>query len=365
MILSRTFAWHSPATRRIITSRRWQHQTCSDSSVSGMGSLPTIILSRPRTSLVCLGSKNYLRYSSIAQKKHHYVARPIRNLFMSSRVDEDEATGTETVHSKTIESTWFVLGLKKEVQRLIQRAHKKIGKVSQKLTHAQEIVETLRSKPDATLEELESCPDIRSIELDLIEWKERLQSLNALDASLATIKKKNTVLPPDIAASAISLGVDDQPPTRPERGPPKPKGPRVSEPNRKPYRRYYSYNNIEIRVGKKAEDNDDLTMLPEHRDDGDWWMHASGCPGSHVVIRCTDAAIPDEVVLDAAALAARQSKCQGSTVKVSMTRCRDIRKPPGAKAGLVMLVGKVRTVSVDMRQAQARLTRLEETVKIN
>ena len=78
-------------------------------------------------------------------------------------------------------------------------------------------------------------------------------------------------------------------------------------------------------------------------------MHASGCPGSHVVIRCHDQNLDDEVVQDAAALAARQSKCTGNTIKVSLTRARDVKKPPGAKAGLVQLTGSVKTVVVNMK----------------
>lgn len=92
---------------------------------------------------------------------------------------------------------------------------------------------------------------------------------------------------------------------------------------------------------------------------------ASGCPGSHIVIRCHDQNLSDDVVMDAAALAARQSKCNGGVIKVSMTRARDVKKPPGAKAGLVQLTGQVRTVSVNMKEAQARLDRLDETVLIN
>ena len=131
---------------------------------------------------------------------------------------------------------------------------------------------------------------------------------------------------------------------------------------RKPYRRYYS-DNIEIRVGKKAEDNDELSTSPNHRDSTDWWMHAAGCPGSHVVIRSNQ---PSEAVLqDAAALAARQSKCTGGVIKVSLCLCRDVKKPPGAKPGLVTLTGKVRTIAVNMKEAEARLQRLEATCLVN
>lgn len=94
-------------------------------------------------------------------------------------------------------------------------------------------------------------------------------------------------------------------------------------------------------------------------------MHASGCPGSHVVIRSDDQNLDEEVVKDAAALAARQSKCSGNVIKVSMTRCRDVKKPMGAKAGLVQLTGSVRTVTVNMKEAEQRLKRLDDTVVIN
>jgi hypothetical protein len=92
---------------------------------------------------------------------------------------------------------------------------------------------------------------------------------------------------------------------------------------------------------------------------------ASGCPGSHVIIRCHDQALDQDVVVDAAALAARQSKCTGNIIKVSMVRARDVQKPPGAKPGLVQLTGSVRTVTVNMKEAQARLERLDKTVLIN
>jgi hypothetical protein len=218
----------------------------------------------------------------------------------------------------------------------------------------------------APLEDLENCPNVDLLETELKEQQTRLQALNQLDEQLQSIKKKEIILPLEIATLALHLGLDDQPPPRPARGPPKPKGPSGgSVGSRKPYRCYYSMDQTEIRVGKRASDNDDLTMNREHRDNADWWMHASGCPGSHVVIRNTSDNLPAEVVLDAAALAARQSKCQGSVIKVSLTRCRDIKKPPGAKAGLVMLTGNVRTVSVNMKEAEKRLKRLDETLVMN
>jgi predicted ribosome quality control (RQC) complex YloA/Tae2 family protein len=94
-------------------------------------------------------------------------------------------------------------------------------------------------------------------------------------------------------------------------------------------------------------------------------MHAAGCPGSHVVIRSHDPNLDQQVIQDAAALAARQSKCTGSIIRVSMTQCRHIVKPPGAKAGLVQLTGPVRTIVVNMKDAKVRLARLDQTVLVN
>lgn len=300
----------------------------------------------------------YLKRTNIPTQR-----RTFTSLLMTT-TDDDENTADET---KSLESVWDISGLKKEVTRLILRSHKKIGKASQKLRKAKETVERLTSETsEASLEELEHCPDIDAIELEVQELQERLGGLNALEDALKTVKQKKSVLPEDMATLALDLGVDDKPPARAPRGPGRQKkGPRAENKKRKPYRRYYSDNNIEIRVGKKAEDNDELSLSPKHRDGSDWWMHASGCPGSHVVIRCSDQNPPEEVIQDAASLAARQSKCHGSVIKVSMTRCRDVKKPFGAKPGLVQLTGQVRTIAVNMKEAEKRLERLENTVLVN
>jgi len=261
--------------------------------------------------------------------------------------------------------TWDLGGLRKEVSRLTVRCHKKTGKANERLRKAQEEVDRLTSDDNVSMEELENCPNLDELEAQVEELRTRLTQLNQLEVLLADVKGKKAVLPENIAKLAISLEVNDEPPQRQPRGPKKQKGPKVMNAFRLPYRRFYTVNKTEIRVGKQAQDNDELSIKPEHRDGADWWMHASGCPGSHVVIRCHDQNLNEDVVMDAAALAARQSKCNGTVIKVSMTRARDVKKPPGAKAGLVQLTGQVRTVSVNMKEAQSRLDRLDETVLIN
>lgn len=276
---------------------------------------------------------------------------------------------------------WDITGLKKEVDRLIVRTHKKIDKIQQRIYNNKLLIDRMNNNLNATLEDYENClaEDIIPMEFELSQLQERLQSLNQLIISLTTSfnknYNKNTTLPEDMEHLVLQLNVRDRSPTQPVRGgsgvglTPKKKGPSSQGP-RKPYRRYYSYDNIEIRVGKKAEDNDQLSLLSEYRHNNDWWMHASGCPGSHVVIQYQDEIIPNEVIYDAASLAARYSKCfrdsYNGTIKVSLTRCRDVKKPSiGAKPGLVMLTGKVKTITVQMKDAEKRLERLEKTLLMN
>lgn len=284
-------------------------------------------------------------------------------------VDDDVAGAGEGDEQRTIESEWDVSGLKSEVTRLQNRAIKKIGKASKRLDDAKTKVEELMTDPDASMEALEACPNVDALQAELDELRDRMKKLNELEEQLKEIKAKKgkrVVLPEHVASLAIDLGVNDEPPKRAPRGPKKKKGPRASEvAPRKPYRRYYSEDKTEIRVGKQAPDNDELSLRPENRDKADWWMHASGCPGSHVVIRTHDQDPDANVLQDAAALAARQSKCSGSVIKVSLCRCRDVTKPRGAKPGLVQLNGQVRTISVNMKEAEKRLERLDKTELIN
>ncbi len=93
----------------------------------------------------------------------------------------------------------------------------------------------------------------------------------------------------------------------------------------------------EIYIGKSAAGNDYLTKILARPDD--FWLHAEGLPGSHVLIknpRKTE--IPREILLYAASLAARHSKGKhAAKVPVTYTSARYVSKPKGAKPGLVML----------------------------
>jgi predicted ribosome quality control (RQC) complex YloA/Tae2 family protein len=101
--------------------------------------------------------------------------------------------------------------------------------------------------------------------------------------------------------------------------------------------RSYEVEGFEVLVGKGARENDELTFrvaAPQ-----DWWMHAAGCPGSHVVIRNPDrlSTAPRSVIERAAELAAYYSKAREARGKVEIHLCRaaDVRKPRGMPPGKV------------------------------
>jgi predicted ribosome quality control (RQC) complex YloA/Tae2 family protein len=95
------------------------------------------------------------------------------------------------------------------------------------------------------------------------------------------------------------------------------------------------FHGWEILVGKSAAGNDHLTMKIARPDD--FWLHAEGMPGSHVLIRNPNAGtIPHDVLVKAAALAAFHSKARNAgKVSVTYTRAGLVKKPKGAKPGLV------------------------------
>ena len=254
-------------------------------------------------------------------------------------------------------------GLKKECRRLCDRQVKKVGKATTRLRVARETLEALESNPDPRMEELEACPDVDAIAKDLDDEKDRLARLNRLADVLGSIKSvNNPKFIDDAYPLAAALGVNDAPPPRPQRVK-KTKQKQANAGPRKPYWTFTSADGVDIRVGRTSSDNDEVSCNPECRDSKDWWMHAAGCPGSHVVIRYTgDEGPPRETVTDAALLAAVNSKStQTGKAKVSMVRCRQVSKPRGAKPGLVQLSGDVRTVSVCVKDEADRLERLTAT----
>jgi predicted ribosome quality control (RQC) complex YloA/Tae2 family protein len=121
-------------------------------------------------------------------------------------------------------------------------------------------------------------------------------------------------------------------------------------------RRYRTAGALEIWVGRSDEGNDFLTTkLARGRD---LFFHLDGAPGSHVILRTEGRADPpSEAVLDACELAVHFSKQRDATsADVHVVPIANVRKPKGAKPGLVMVHGG-RTVR--LRRTPARLARVQ------
>ncbi|MSR74894.1 MAG: DUF814 domain-containing protein [Planctomycetes bacterium] len=125
---------------------------------------------------------------------------------------------------------------------------------------------------------------------------------------------------------------------------------------RLPYRTFVSRDGIEILVGRTAADNDVLTFDVARKNE--LWLHVGDHPGSHVVVRCVDE-VPEQTLLDAAALAAHFSRCgKGAKPEVSWTRVKHVRKFTGAKPGQVQLADRR---SLRVRGEPERLARLMQS----
>ena len=113
----------------------------------------------------------------------------------------------------------------------------------------------------------------------------------------------------------------------------------------RPYRVFRSSGGLEIRVGRGARHNDELTF--RHAAPGDVWMHAQQSPGAHVVLRWSrEGSPPARDLEEAATLAALHSKARTSAVvAVAWTLRKYVRKPRGAGPGTVAL-DRVRTLFV-------------------
>lgn len=96
-----------------------------------------------------------------------------------------------------------------------------------------------------------------------------------------------------------------------------------------------SPSGYKILIGKNNRQNDLLTCSIATK--GDMWFHTKNIPGSHVIVFCEGAELGDDDIIFAAKLAAENSKAAGSAqVPVDYTRVKFVKKPNGAKPGMVI-----------------------------
>lgn len=97
---------------------------------------------------------------------------------------------------------------------------------------------------------------------------------------------------------------------------------------------YIASDGTDIYVGKNNRQNDTLTL--RFAEPNDIWMHTKNIPGSHVILRCAGTA-SNEALREGAMLAAYYSKGRdSSTVPVDYCQRKYVKKPAGAKPGMVI-----------------------------
>lgn len=90
-----------------------------------------------------------------------------------------------------------------------------------------------------------------------------------------------------------------------------------------------------ILAGRNNLQNDRLTFREAHKND--IWFHVQKFHGSHVILRCEGKEPDDRTFTEAAMIAVYYSQAkEGQKVPVDYTRVRHVKKPPGARPGMVI-----------------------------
>ena len=179
-----------------------------------------------------------------------------------------------------------------------ENAKKYFDKYS-KLKRTKEALDTLLQETGDEIKHLESIAaslDIASSEEDLVQIKEEMMEYGY-------VKRKNT-------------------------------GGKKVKVTSRPYH-FISSDGYDIYVGKNNFQNDELSF--KFASGNDWWFHAKGQPGSHVIVKSKNEELPDRTFEEAGKLAAYYSKGrQAPKVEIDYTQKKNLRKPTGGKPGFVV-----------------------------
>ncbi len=98
---------------------------------------------------------------------------------------------------------------------------------------------------------------------------------------------------------------------------------------------YLSSDGYHMYVGKNNFQNEELTF--KFALGNDWWFHAKGMPGSHVVVKTNGDELPDRTFEEAGRLAAYYSDGRGTDkVEIDYIEKKHVKKPNGSKPGFVV-----------------------------
>jgi len=120
----------------------------------------------------------------------------------------------------------------------------------------------------------------------------------------------------------------------------------VKQANAKPATlKYETSTGLRVMVGKNNKANDTLTFKTAARTD--IWFHTKDIPGSHVILFADGKEIAETDIFEAASIAAFHSNGKNSeNVPVDYTEVRYVKKPAGAKPGMVIFTNN-KTVYVN------------------
>lgn len=177
-----------------------------------------------------------------------------------------------------------------------------------------------------------SCAAVQSLGALIENDRQEIEYLESVRESLARCKTLA-----DIAEIREELSLGGYAKQTAKKQPRKKAQPKLTE--------YKSVEGYRILVGKNNLQNDYITCTLASK--GDMWFHTKNIHGSHVVVLCSGEDLSDETVIFAASLAAKNSKAAVSgNVPVDYTPIKYVKKPNGAKAGMVIYTTN-KTVFVD------------------
>jgi predicted ribosome quality control (RQC) complex YloA/Tae2 family protein len=191
--------------------------------------------------------------------------------------------------------------------------------------------------------------------------RESLKRLEALEDEVREAERVDAIVERDSVRDLLGRsGKKPGPattatPRPPERDAPKPPAAFARLPRKLHPRRYRSADGLEIWVGRSDEANDVLTTRLARGKD--LFFHLDGAPGSHVILRTEGRDdVPTESVLEACELAVRFSKQKNAgRADVHVVPIKNVKKPKGAKRGLVYVTGGK---TIHLRREPARLERI-------
>lgn len=207
---------------------------------------------------------------------------------------EEGAKELEALNYYTNEMIKIPLDPTKDAKENAQKYFDKYNKLKRTYEALTDLIEETKSEIDH-LESISTSLDIALSEDDLVQIKEEL-------TEYGYIKRKRT----DKKAKIKS----------------------------KPFH-YLSSDGYHIYVGKNNYQNDELTF--KFATGNDWWFHAKGMAGSHVIVKSNNEELPDRVFEEAGKLAGYYSKGRDNEkIEIDYLQKKNVKKPNGSAPGFVV-----------------------------